>query len=115
MLPAHPLRYAAAAVAFGMAVLLILLQTVLTPGREAPLPLFLLFTTLWGFGAVMLLVRPTFGAAGTTLWGLLSALGAARTHRGGGWEEVAMVGGALVAAALAMLTFLALRAEKKRG
>lgn len=106
------LRYAASAVAFGMAALLILLQTALTPLREAPLPLFLLFTALWGFGAVMLLVRPRFGAAGTTLWGFVSAAGAFRTHTATGPEDVALVGGSLAGALLAAATWFALTRRK---
>lgn len=94
------LRAAAIAACLGMLGLQLALQTVLTPGRAAPWPLFVLFAVLWAFGAAMLVRAPTFGAWGTTAWGLLAAAGAWRTH-GAGWEDAALIGGSLLTAALA--------------
>lgn len=96
-----PLQRAAVIACLGMAVVLVLFQTVLTPGVAAPRPLFLVFTLVWLFGAAMLAVAPRFGAAGTLAYGLLSAWGAWRTHAVLSIENVILIGGSLAAAALA--------------
>lgn len=98
---ARALRTAAIAVCIGMAVVIVALQFALTPDTRAPTFLFIVFTGLWAFGALMLSVAPVFGAVGTTLWGLISAVGAWRTHEGVSIENSILIGGSLAAAALA--------------
>lgn len=108
-----PLQRAAAIACLGMAVVLVLYQFVLTPDVAAPRPLFLVFTLVWLFGAAMLALLPRFGAAGTLAYGLISAWGAWRTHAVASIENVILVGGSLLAAALAGW-FLVERLRAKR-
>lgn len=95
------LRDAAMYACLAMAALLVLLQFVLTPARQAPFVLFFLFTALWLFGAAMLWFYPVFGATGTVAWGLISAAGAAQTHKALGVEDLLLIGGSLVPCILA--------------
>lgn len=94
-------RYAIAGAVFNV-VLLVLFQFVLTPGEAAPLPLFLLFVGLWIFGAVMLVVLPTFGAVGTAAWGFLAAGAAWRTHASFDLEDVSLISASLGGGLLAL-------------
>lgn len=102
MVDERTLRRAASAAAFAMAVLLTLLQTVLTPATRAPTGLYVLFTAIWVFGGVMLLWKPRFGAVGTALYGLVVAGEFWSMHGIRSVEDVAVVAGALLATALAL-------------
>lgn len=105
------LRDAAMFACLGMAALLVLLQFVFTPARQEPPILFFLFTVLWLFGAAMLRFYPTFGATGTVAWGLISAAGAAQTHKGLAVEDVLLIGGSLVPCILAAAYLAARRRD----
>lgn len=98
----RPLRLATAGLALLMAVVLVLLQFVLTPETKAPTGLFLGFTGVWVFGAVMLVTFPTFGAAGTALYGILVAVGFYQMHGLRSGEDAVMILGSLAATALSI-------------
>lgn len=109
----EPLRLAAAVACVAMATFLILLQFVLTPDGALPRVFFLLFTTLWLFGALMLLAAPLFGAAGTALWGLVAGVQAVREHGLAAPEDAFNALGSLATAGLAA-AYLADRARAAR-
>ncbi|MGQ0536498.1 MAG: hypothetical protein ACT4PT_10545 [Methanobacteriota archaeon] len=99
-----------------MALMLVLLQFVLTPEAEAPWPLFVVFLALWIFGAVMVTMRPMFGAAGTAAWGVLAAAGAWQSHQGAlDAEDVSIMLGSLITAALAAAYLIRLRSPSADG
>lgn len=102
----RPLRLAAAGLALAMAALLVVLQFVVTPLVKAPTPLFLAFTAVWVFGAVMLVTFPTFGAAGTALYGLLIAWGFWRMHGLRNVEDGLVIVGSLAAGALSAMVLV---------
>lgn len=89
-----------------MVLVLALLQFVLTPRTSAPTHLFVLFVGLWVFGAAMLARFPRFGAAGTALWGVISALGAWQTHATLNAENLTLILGSLVASGFAVGTLV---------
>ena len=102
MLSERAVRYVAAEVALANAVLLTLLQFVLTPERTAPFVLYVVFVAVWLFGAAMLLWKPRFGAVGTALYGLVVTAEFWSMHGLRGAEDVAVVGGALLATGFAL-------------
>lgn len=91
-----------------MIVLLAALQYVFTPS-SAPIHLFLLFVALWAFGFAMLRAAPLFGAAGTALWGIVSAAGALRMGHGALLAAASLSASAAAALHLALL----LRARRR--
>lgn len=97
---------AAIGVCLFMVLTLAALQFVLTPRTSAPTFLFVLFVGLWIFGAAMLARFPRFGAVGTALWGVLSALGAWQTHANLDIENATLIFGSLAASGLAVGTLV---------
>lgn len=85
-----------------MALLLVALAA-LPPHLGIPWPLLLIFVSVWVFGATMLWAYPRFGGAGTTLWGLLSGAQSWAMHGADSAQDLAVIGGSFVAAALAAL------------
>lgn len=89
-----------------MVVLLTVVQvTVATP---PPLPLYAIFAGVWVFGAAMLYARPTFGAWGTALYGVIMGVQILNMH-GRTALNSAIAIGSLGATALALLFWWARR------
>ena len=84
-----------------MAIALTAVQ-IFAPARP-PLFLYVLFTAIWLFGALMLNVSPKFGAWGTGAYGVILGADVLAMH-GPGWIDIAISIGCLVTAALALAT-----------
>ena len=108
-----PLQWAAIAWCVLMVALLSFIQFM--PGIPNP-PFFLyaIFTGVWVFGAVMLYAFPLFGAAGTTIYGVLLGVQVLNAHGfGPGNLNVLIAVASFVGALLAGLLFVQLR--RRRG
>jgi hypothetical protein len=93
---------------------LILASVQLVGAAKPPALLFVLFAGLWVFGGAMLLRAPTFGAVGTTMWGLLAGLQVLGMHGADATTLLVSVA-SLATAALAAWFAVARRRARKLG
>lgn len=77
-------------------------------GPAPPLFLFLLFSGVWLFGAVMLMVAPRMGAWGTAAYGVILAVQVLNMH-GGTALNYAIAVASLVGSGLAVAVLVVLR------
>lgn len=75
-----------------------------------PLPLYLVFTGVWLFGAAMLWWVPTFGAIGTAAYGVILGVQLFLMH-GGSALNIVIAAGSFVAAGIAIAFLL----ERRRA
>lgn len=99
-MPRDRLQTVAAAWCVLMVVLLAGIQLA-TTGPGMPAELWLVFTAVWIFGAAMLWWYPTFGAAGTALYGVILGVNVLTMH-GGRTSTYLIAAGSFVATGLAI-------------
>lgn len=103
------LQWVAAGWCVAMALLLTVVQ--FSGGPAPPLPLYLVFTGVWLFGAAMLMTFPRFGAWGTALYGLILAVQVINMHGGSALNWLIAVG-SLVGTGLALGYLMVLRRQR---
>lgn len=79
-------------------------------GPAPPLPLYLVFSGVWLFGAAMLLAFPRFGAWGTALYGVILGVQVINMHGGSPLNWLLAVG-SFAGSGLALAYLMALRRQ----
>lgn len=85
-----------------------------TPGTGMPPTLWLVFSSVWVFGAAMLWWFPTFGAAGTALYGVILGVNVLTMH-GGRSSTYLIALGSFFATALAIAVLVERRRAASRA
>lgn len=93
-----------------MVVLLTLYQYVFNATGAPPVFLYLVFSGVWIFGAVMLYAWPTFGAAGTALYGVILGAQLLAAH-GASTKNLLLALASFVGTALAVWVLAGLRGK----
>lgn len=103
-------------VAAGWCLFMVLFLSVVqfSGGPSPPLPLYLVFSGVWVFGAVMLMTFPRFGAVGTALYGVILGVQVLQMH-GGSALNWALAVGSFVGTGLAVAYLMVLRRRRSEA